>query len=242
MAKNSATVGPSVSRTAACAPSMESVFVAALQVGGGDQQHRQVDRAGDQHRQADVDPGDPQQPACAAGPLRGGRAGRGPGRSAGRRRAASPSRRASRWPAARSRRRRSAAPVPPATAPSGGGSTNRLVRNPIAMTSSRPVITRSNVRWPRRFCTASSSSDTAPVITPPTSSGRSNSRCSAMAPPTTSARSVAMATSSACSQYAIRVGVRRAVGDGFGQGAAGDQAELGRQVLHEPRHRVGQRR
>ena len=100
-------------------------------------------------------------------------------------------------------------------------------------------MTRSNTRWPRRFWTASSSSDTAPVITPPTSSGRSNSRCSAMAPPTTSARSVAMATNSACSQYAIRVGRAGVVGDGLGQRAPGDQAELGRQVLHQAGHRVG---
>ncbi len=71
---------------------------------------------------------------------------------------------------------------------------------PIAMIISRPLITRSNTRWPRRFCTASSTSDTTPVITPPTSSGSPNSRFNAMAPPTTSARSVAIATSSACSQ------------------------------------------
>ena len=30
------------------------------------------------------------------------------------------------------------------------------------------------------------------------------------------------------------------VADGFGQGAAGDQAEFGRQVLHQPGHHVGQ--
>ena len=54
----------------------------------------------------------------------------------------------------------------------------------------------------------SSSSDTIPVITPPVSSGRSNSRYNAMAPPITSARSVAIATNSACSQYVNRFGRR----------------------------------
>ena len=128
---------------------------------------------------------------------------------------------------------------PAATSPAEGGSTNRLVRNPIAMIASSPLITRSNVRWPRRFWIASSSSDTNPVITPPTRSGRSNSRCSAIAPPTTSARSVAMATNSACSQYAMRVGVRVWSATASGRRPSGDEAELGRQELHQAGHRVG---
>ena len=65
---------------------------------------------------------------------------------------------------------------PAAASPTGGGATNRLVKKPTAMTISRPVMTVSNVRWPRRSFTTSSSSDTTPVITPPVSSGRSKSR------------------------------------------------------------------
>ena len=45
---------------------------------------------------------------------------------------------------------------------------------------------------------------TAAVMIAPTTSGRSNSRLSAIAPPTTSARSVAIAMASACSQNARR--------------------------------------
>ena len=86
---------------------------------------------------------------------------------------------------------------------------------------------------------ASNTSDTTPVITPPTSSGRSKSRYSAMAPPTTSARSVAIATNSACSQYAIRVGVRVWSATDSGSERPGHQAELGRQVLHQSGHDVG---
>ena len=86
---------------------------------------------------------------------------------------------------------------PAATWAAGGGLTTRLARNPIVMISSMPVMTRSKTRCPRRSPTMSSSSDTAPVITPPSTSGRSNSRCKAIAPPMISATSVAIATSSA---------------------------------------------
>ena len=48
-----------------------------------------------------------------------------------------------------------------------------------------------------------------------------------------------MATNSACSQYAMRVGGAGVVGDGLGQRASGDQAQLGRQVLHQSGHDVG---
>ncbi len=71
---------------------------------------------------------------------------------------------------------------------------------PIAMIATSPITTNSNVRGPRRDCTMSSTIETAPVITPPQSSGMPNSRLSATAPPMTSAMSVAIATSSACTQ------------------------------------------
>ena len=48
-----------------------------------------------------------------------------------------------------------------------------------------------------------------------------------------------MATNSACSQYAMRVGVRVWSATASGRRPAGDEAEFGRQVLHEPGHRVG---
>ena len=59
--------------------------------------------------------------------------------------------RASRPPAARFRCRRIAAPARRRISSGGAVSTKRLVRNPIAMTSSRPVMTRSKMSWPRRF-------------------------------------------------------------------------------------------
>ena len=71
---------------------------------------------------------------------------------------------------------------------------------PIAMIATSPMTTNSNVRGPRLDCTTSSTIETVPVITPPHSSGTPNSRFSATAPPMTSAMSVAIATSSACSQ------------------------------------------
>ena len=66
------------------------------------------------------------------------------------------------------------------------------------------MITNSKVRGPRRDWRMSSTIETVPVMTPPQMSGTPNSRFSATAPPITSARSVAIATSSACSQYARR--------------------------------------
>ena len=57
MAKNSATVGPSVSPHGRVRALDGVGVVAALQVGGGDEHHRQVDRPGDEHRQPDVDSG-----------------------------------------------------------------------------------------------------------------------------------------------------------------------------------------
>ena len=94
---------------------------------------------------------------------------------------------------------------PSAAAAGDGGSTTTLVRNPIAITANNPMMTRSNGRWPLRSCTSNSPIETSPVITPPTSNDRSNNRFNAMAPPTTSAKSVAIATSSACTQYPSRV-------------------------------------
>lgn len=78
-----------------------------------------------------------------------------------------------------------------------GGEITTLARKPMAMMASKPVMTRSNGRCPRRSCTSSSPIETTPVITPPTTSGSPNSSFSAIAPPTTSARSVAIATVSA---------------------------------------------
>ena len=75
---------------------------------------------------------------------------------------------------------------------------------PIAMMATRPITTNSNVRGPRRDWTTSRTSETVPVMTPPHSSGTPKSRLSATAPPITSAMSVAIATSSACTQYARR--------------------------------------
>ena len=67
MAKNSATV---VAQRALYrgVSALDGVGVLhALQIGGGDQQHREVDRPGDEHREADVVAGDPQESAsrCA---------------------------------------------------------------------------------------------------------------------------------------------------------------------------------
>ena len=71
---------------------------------------------------------------------------------------------------------------------------------PIAMIATMPMTTNSKLRGPRRDWTTSSTSDTVPVMTPPHSSGMPNSRLRATAPPMTSAMSVAIATSSACTQ------------------------------------------
>ncbi len=79
-------------------------------------------------------------------------------------------------------------------------------QNPIPMTTTSPVTTRSNARESRRLFKARSSIETTPVMMPPTISGRWNSSCSPIAPPTTSATSVAIATSSACTQNAVRAG------------------------------------
>ena len=89
----------------------------------------------------------------------------------------------------------------PESRPAGsGGATKTPTVNPIVMIMSRPMITNSNVRGPRRDWRMSSTIETVPVMTPPQMRGMPNSRYSATAPPITSARSVAMATSSACSQ------------------------------------------
>ena len=89
----------------------------------------------------------------------------------------------------------------PASSPAGsGGAMNTPTVNPTAMITSNPITTVSNVRGPRRACRVSSNSETTPVMIPPQMSGTPNSRFSATAPPITSARSVAIATSSACTQ------------------------------------------
>ena len=93
---------------------------------------------------------------------------------------------------------------PAATAPASGGAMNTPKVKPIAMIATSPMTTNSKVRGPRRDWTISRMIETVPVMTPPHSSGMSNSRFSATAPPITSAMSVAIATSSACSQYARR--------------------------------------
>ena len=97
---------------------------------------------------------------------------------------------------------------PSAAEPQDTSLTNSPAMNPMVMMSSSPITTNSKGRWPCRDCTDSSSIDTTPTITPPHSSGMPNRMWSAIAPPMTSARSVAAATSSACSQNAIR-GPRR---------------------------------
>ena len=57
-----------------------------------------------------------------------------------------------------------------------GAPTNRLHMNPMAITISRPTMTRSNICWLRRLWMDSSISDTTAVMTPPSSRGRSNNR------------------------------------------------------------------
>ena len=90
---------------------------------------------------------------------------------------------------------------PAAAAAGSGGPITSPAQKPTTITRMSPVITRSKMRTPpRRLCTTSSSIEMTPVMTPPTTSGRSNSRYSATAPPMTSATSVAIATSSACPQ------------------------------------------
>ena len=69
MANSSATVGPNASRTAARALDGVGV-VAALQIGGGDQKHRQVHRARDEHRHADI-PSVARNSLARAGPASG---------------------------------------------------------------------------------------------------------------------------------------------------------------------------
>ena len=130
---------------------------------------------------------------------------------------------------------------PPTTAPGSGGPMKTPNVKPIAMIATRPMMTNSKVRGPRRDCTTSSTIETVPVMSPPQSSGMPNSRFSATAPPMTSAMSVAMATSSACSQYARRAqAVADAAAEHLGQALARDDAELGREVLDEPRHDVAE--
>lgn len=89
---------------------------------------------------------------------------------------------------------------PASMAAGSGGEKNSPAQKPTVSTASIEVTTPSNARWPRFCCTASTSRDTTPVMTPPSTSGTPNSRLSAMAPPITSARSVAAATTSACAQ------------------------------------------
>ena len=107
------------------------------------------------------------------------------------------------------------------------------------MISSRPLITRSNVRWPRRFWTASSSSDTSP-------GDHAADQQRQIEQQVQRDRAADDLGEIGChgDQFGLQpvgdpgrgAGV---VGDGFGQRASGDQAELGRQVLHEAGHGVG---
>ena len=65
----------------------------------------------------------------------------------------------------------------PATASAGSRGANRMpAQNPIPMMTTSPVITVSNDREPRLLCSRRSSIETVPVMRPPMSSGRSNSR------------------------------------------------------------------
>ena len=89
---------------------------------------------------------------------------------------------------------------PPITPAGSGGATNTPTVKPTVMMTSSPMITNSNGRGAAPRLDTSSTIETAPVIRPPQMSGTPKSRLSATAPPMTSARSVAMATSSACSQ------------------------------------------
>ena len=129
---------------------------------------------------------------------------------------------------------------PATTSAARGGSTNRLVRKPIAMTSSSPVMTRSNTRWPRRSWTSKqqqrnhSGDDAADHQRQVEQQMQRN-------------RSTDDLGEIGChgDQFGLQpVGDagRRAgvVGDGLGQRATGDEAELGRQVLHQSGHHVGQ--
>ena len=70
--------------------------------------------------------------------------------------------------------------------------------NPNVITNSRAMTIFSNMRCVLPPSNISSTVDTAPMMSPPTNSGRLNSRSNAMAPPMSSARSVAMAITSAC--------------------------------------------
>ena len=89
--------------------------------------------------------------------------------------------------------------IKPATTSFGfGGAMNRPAMKPNVITSSRPMMSFSKMRCVAPFSKISSTVDTAPMMQPPTNSGRPNSSFSAIAPPITSARSVAMAITSAC--------------------------------------------
>ena len=113
----------------------------------------------------------------------------------------------------------------------------RLYKNPTSTTSSMPVMATSNGRAPL-VCRPSRANATTAVIIPPASSGRPNSRCRAMAPPRTSARSVAMATSSACTQSPRVTGLREVVPAQLREVLAGRDARLGGEVLDEHGHQV----
>ena len=125
------------------------------------------------------------------------------------------------------------------SSPSGGGSTNRLVRNPIAMISSRPVMTRSNTRWPRRFCIASSSSDTDSGDDAADEQGQVEQQVQRDG--TADHLGEIGCHGDQFGLQPVRDPGRGAgvVGDGLGQRAAADQAQFGRQVLHQAGHRVG---
>ena len=92
----------------------------------------------------------------------------------------------------------------PAMPPGSGGATNTPYVKPIPMTATSPMTTNSNGRAPPRDWMSSRKIETVPVMKPPHSNGTPKRRYRATAPPMTSAMSVAIATSSACSQYARR--------------------------------------
>ena len=107
------------------------------------------------------------------------------------------------------------------------------------MISSSPLITRSNMRWPRRFWIASSSSDTSP-------GDHATDQKRQVEQQVQRDRATDDFGEIRChgDQFGLQpvhdagrgAGV---VGDGLWQRASGDEAELGRQELHQAGHHIG---
>ena len=165
----------------------------------------------------------------------------GQARSADTPHAASPSRRASPWPAARSRRRRTAAPVRRPRRRERAASTKRLVRKPIAMIEQQPgddafehalAAAVLDQQQQQRHHSGDHAADQQRQVEQQVAA---RSRRRPPRPDRWPSRPIRPAASR-------RAGSGRRIRptDRLRQRSAGHQAELGRQVLHQAGHHVGQ--